>query len=92
MTQQKLKIYLDVIQNIINDPGQFNNKIEKNAKIASANICLAEYYKRDRTISEQYFVTANNHIADMQRAPIYTRQQMYLDLVNYFKNFNEKKI
>ena len=71
---------------------QFNNKIEKNAKIASANICLAEYYKKDRNISEQYFVTANNHIANMQRAPIYARQQMYLDLVNYFGNFDEKKI
>ena len=69
-----------------------NNKIEKNAKIASANICLAEYHKKDRNISEQYFVTANNHIANMQRAPIYARQQMYIDLVNYFKNFDEKKI
>ena len=28
----------------------------------------------------------------MQRAPLYARQQMYLDLVNYFKNFDEKKI
>ena len=35
------KEYVDVIKNIINDPEQFNNKIEKNAKIASANICLA---------------------------------------------------
>jgi len=86
------KEHIDVIKNIINNPEQFNNKIEKNAKIASANICLAEYYKKDRNISEQYFVTANNHIANMQRAPIYARQQMYLDLVNYFKNFDEKKI
>ena len=84
--------YLDVIKNIINDSEQFNNKIERNAKVASANICLAEYHKKDRAISEQYFVTANNHITNMQRAPIYARQQMYLDLVNYFKNFDEKNI
>ena len=28
----------------------------------------------------------------MQRAPIYARQQMYLDLVNYFKNFDDQPI
>ena len=40
------KEYLDVIKNIINDPEQFNNKIEKNAKIASANICTSKLYLR----------------------------------------------
>ena len=28
----------------------------------------------------------------MQRAPLYARQQMYLDLVNYFKNFDDQGI
>ena len=28
----------------------------------------------------------------MQRAPIYARQQMYVDLVKYFKNFGDHEI
>ena len=55
----------------------------------SANICLAEYHKKDRTISEQYFVTANNHITNMQK-PIYETTNVFR--FNYFKNFDETKI
>ena len=86
------KEYLEVIENIINKPAQFSNDVDKNAKQASANICLAEYHKTNNTRSEQYFFKANDHIVKMQRAPIYARQQMYLDLVNYFKDFDDQPI
>lgn len=86
------KEYIEVIEEIINKPDQFINNVEKNAKLASANICLAELNKKEKQKSEQYYFKANEHIQKMQRAPIYARQQMYLDLVNYFKNYDEKYI
>ena len=84
--------YVDVIKSIIENPDQFKNNVEKNAKLASANICLAEYYKSTKEKSEQHYIQANYHISDMQRAPIYARQQMYLDLINYFKNFDDSTV
>ncbi len=84
--------YVDVIKDIIQHPDQFKNNVEKNAKLASANICLAEYYKSTKEKSEQHYIQANYHISHMQRAPIYARQQMYLDLVNYFKNFDDSTV
>lgn len=95
LKQDKTKIkneYLELIEETINKSSQLQNKVEKNAKLASANICLAEFYNKDRPKSEQYYIEANDHIKTMQRAPIYARQQMYLDLVNYFKNFDTKEI
>ena len=84
--------HIELIKNTINDYNDIKNNVEKNAKLASAKICLAEYYNKDKHQSEQYFIKANEHIATMQRAPIYIRQQMYLNLVNYFKNFDDDQI
>jgi len=84
--------HINLIKNSIGDYDDIKNNVEKNAKLASASICLAEYYKKDKHQSEQYFIKANDHIATMQRAPIYVRQKMYLNLVNYFKDFNEDQI
>ena len=86
------KEYIEVIENIIDKPNQFTNNVEKNAKLASANICLAEFNKKEKQKSEQYYFKANEHIQTMQRAPIYARQQMYLDLINYFKNFDDSSV
>ena len=90
--QKIKKEYLEVVENIINKPNQFLNDVDKNAKQASANICLAEYYKTNNTKSEKYFFKANDHIIKMQRAPIYARQQMYLNLINYFKAFDDQPV
>ena len=95
LKEDKKKItsdHIKVIEDTINHSNKIKNNVEKNAKLASANICLAEYNKKDKQLAEQYFIKANDHIATMQRSPIYIRQQMYLNLVNYFKNFDEKPI
>jgi tetratricopeptide (TPR) repeat protein len=84
--------HIEVIKNTISHSDEIKNNVEKNAKLASANICLGEYYKKDKHQSEQYFIKANDHIATMQRSPIYVRQQMYLNLVNYFKDFDGEQI
>lgn len=86
------KEYIEVIEDTINRPDQFINNIDKNAKLASANFCLAELNKKEKQKAEQYYFKANEHIQTMQRAPLYARQQMYLNLVNYFKNFDAKYI
>ena len=84
--------HIDLIKNSISHYNGIKNNVEKNAKLASANICLAEYYNKDKYQSEQYYIKANDHISTMQRAPIYIRQQIYLNLVNYFKNFDNDPI
>ena len=33
------KVFLEVVENIIRQPNQFGNKVERDAKLASANIC-----------------------------------------------------
>ena len=95
LKEDKTKIksdYIDVIKNTINQSGEIKNSVEKNAKLASANICLAEYYKKDKQLSEQYFIKANDHIATMQRSSIYVRQQVYVNLVKYFNDFDDRPI
>jgi tetratricopeptide (TPR) repeat protein len=95
LKEDKTKItsdYIDVIANTISQSNEIKNNVEKNAKLASANICLAEYNKKNKQLAEKYFIKANEHIATMQRSPIYVRQQMYVNLVNYFKDFDDKPI
>ena len=84
--------YISVIEKVINNPSQFVNHVERNAQLASANICLAEFYKSKREMSEKYFVEANKYISTMQRTPIYARQQMYINLVDYFSKYKEDLI
>lgn len=84
--------YIDQLQYVVDTPGIFKNIIEKNSKSASALICLAEYNKKQKDLSEKYYVEANMHIASMQRAPIYARQKMYLNLTEYFTKFNEEQV
>ena len=95
LKQEPTKIkstYVSVIEEVINNPNQFENNVEKNAQLASANICLAEFHKSKKETSEKFFITANEYIANMQRTPIYARQQMYINLVDYFSNFKEDSI
>ena len=85
--------YVEVISSIIKNPEMFENSIERNAQLAAANICLAEYNSKiNKDLSEKQFVNANNHIVLMQRSPIYARQKMYVNLTEYFSSFNESSI
>ena len=95
LKQEPTKIkaaYTTVIENVINNPSQFDNNVERSAQLASANICLAEFHKSNRQVSEKYFIAANEYISNMQRTPIYARQQMYINLVDYFSKFKESLI
>ena len=87
------KEYVEIISSIIKSPEEFENSLERNAQLAAANICLAEYNsKKSKNLSEKQFLEANNHIVMMQRSPIYARQKMYVNLTEYFSSFNEDSI
>ena len=87
------KEYVEIISSTIKSPGQFENSLERNAQLAAANICLAEYNsKKSKNLSEKQFLEANNHIVLMQRSPIYARQKMYINLTEYFSSFKENSI
>ena len=87
------KEYVEVISSLIKNPDKFENSLERNAQLAAAKICLAEYNSKiNKDLSEKQFLDANNHIVLMQRSPIYARQKMYLNLTEYFSSFNEDSI
>ena len=87
------KEYVEIISSTIKSPEEFENSLERNAQLAAANICLAEYNsKKSKKLSEKQFLEANNHIVLMQRSPIYARQKMYVNLTEYFSSFNEDSI
>ena len=87
------KEYVEVISSIIKSPENFENSLERNAQLAAANICLAEYNSKiNKDLSEKQFLSANNHIVLMQRSPIFARQKMYVNLTEYFLSFNEDSI
>ena len=87
------KEYVAVISSVIKNPENFENSLERNAQLAAANICLAEYNSKiNKDLSERQFLDANNHIVLMQRSPIYARQKMYVNLTEYFSSFNEDSI
>ena len=70
---------------------EYKNSDEKN--IVIAHICLAEYHQSDnKVLSEDHYTKANEHIVSMQRSSLYQRQKMYLNLIDYFKDFNETPI
>ena len=85
--------YIEVLENTTKFLDEFKNNAEKNANIAIAHICLAEYHQSyNKTLSEEHYVRANEHISSMQRSPLYARQKMYLNLIDYFEDFNESTI
>ena len=85
--------YIGVLEKTTKFLDEFKNNAEKNANIAIAHICLAEYHhSNDKVLSEDHYIKANANISSMQRAPLYARQKMYLNLINYFQDFNDAPI
>ena len=61
---------------------EYKNSAEKNANIAVAHICLAEYHhSNNKVLSEDHYTKANEHIVNMQRSSLYQRQKMYLNII-----------
>ena len=87
------KKYIDVVENVIKKKNQFKNLIQQNSYCASAHFCLGEYYsKDDQTKSEENFIAGNRYISDMQRQSLFKRQKEYLNLINFFKSFDQSSI
>ena len=61
---------------------EYKKTAEKNANIAVAHICLAEYHhSNNKVLSEDHYTKANEHIVNMQRSSLYQRQKMYLNII-----------
>ena len=87
------KKYIDVVENVIKKKNQFKNLIQQNSFCASAHFCLGEYYSKvDQTKSEENFITGNKYISDMQRQSLFKRQKKYLNIINFFKSFDQSSI
>ena len=72
---------------------EYKNNVEKNSNVAVAHICLAEFHHlNDKDLSEDHYVKANEQIASMQRASLYSRQKLFSNLIDYFEGFNDSDI
>lgn len=86
--------YLEILEKATVFFDEYKNNAEKNAKVATAHICLAEYHsKKNKLLSEDHFIKANDHVAKNLRSNLlYARQKRYLNLINYFEDFDDEKI
>ena len=86
--------YLEILEKATVFFDEYKNNAEKNAKVATAHICLAEYHsKKNKVLSEDHFIKANDHVAKNLRSNLlYARQKRYLNLINYFEDFDDEKI
>ena len=84
--------YIDQLQYVVDTPGIFKNIIEKISKSASALICLAEYNKKQKDLSEKYYVEANKHIASMQRHLFMLDKKCILTSLSILLNLMKNKL
>lgn len=66
---------------------QIPNLVDRNTSLSNAYFFLAEYYsKKNKSLSEKFYVEANKLIADMQRESLFVRQKYAIKIYQYFKN------
>ena len=57
------------------------------------HIFLAEYQsKKNKNLSEEYYIKANKLINDMQRESLFLRQKYARTICNFFRSFEIQKI
>jgi tetratricopeptide (TPR) repeat protein len=89
ITEDHLKMVHEVIENA----PKLEKRIERNTGLSDAYFFLAEYYDSlDQDKSENYYITANQYISDMQRESLYKRQKFAKGIFNYFKNFDYSQL
>ena len=85
--------HLKMAHQAIKDAPKIEKRIERNTKLSDAYFFLAEYFdNHDQEKSENYYITANKYISDMQRESIYQRQKFAKGIFNYFKNFDNSHL
>ena len=85
--------YVQVVENATKLLDEYKNNVEKNSNVAVAHFCLAEFHHlNDKNLSEDHYVKANEQIASMQRGSLYSRQKLFLNLIDYFDSFNDSDI
>jgi tetratricopeptide (TPR) repeat protein len=85
--------YIDTIHKYMEQIKKHKDLVYRNDMSAGANFNLAEYFaKTDKIKSEHHFEVANQLIAEMQRQSLFKRQKKFFEIINFFRNFNSKKI
>ena len=65
------------------------NLVDRNTNKSNTYFFLAEYYsKEDISKSEEYYIVANQLIADMQRESLFNRQKIANNILDLFSNYN----
>ena len=87
------KKHLDQVSLAIKNCVHYENFVDRNTELSSANFFLAEYFsKSNPNLSEDHYIKANKYIADMQRESLFVRQKFCLNLHNLFKEFDTSSI
>ena len=85
--------HLSMVEKALNDSSQYEKKVDRNTTKSDALFFLAEYYsKSNKSQSEQYYIEANNLIADMQRESLFLRQKYTKSIYDFFKASDITKI
>lgn len=81
--------HLKMVKNAIDTAPNIEKRIERNTTLSDAYFFLAEYYDSvNQKKSEEYYITANQYISDMQRESLYKRQKFAKGIYDYFKTFD----
>lgn len=89
ISQRHLKTLEDVLRNI----DRIASLVNKNLTKASIYSCLAEYHQKlNKETSEMYYIKSNKLISDLQRDPIYQRQEFTKSIIKFFEEEDIEKI
>ncbi len=80
------KSYLDNMNNILNNINSVKPLLLKTITESNIYFVLAEYLqKKDKKISEKYYLKANELIATIQRGTLFHRQKRISKIINHFE-------
>lgn len=86
ITQNHLKTMETYFESFKKNP----NLVERNLGKSSIYLCLAEYFqKTDKQMSEKYYLKSKKLISDLQREPLYQRQEFVKKVINYSEEIDE---
>ena len=69
------------------------NLVDRNLGKSSIYSCLAEYFqKTDKEMSENYYLKSKKLISDLQREPLYQRQEFVKKVINYSEEIDKVSV
>ncbi len=85
--------HIELTESVIQSSFNIQKKVERNTRLSDAYFFLAEYQsKKNKNLSEEYYIKANKLINDMQRESLFLRQKYARTICNFFRSFEIQKI